>query len=246
MIFNRHTQHSITGQSGFTLVETMIAMTVAAIVMATTISSYMAQQKTQISQEQLVGVQQNIRAGVTRMLYDIRMAGCNPNKNTKHSSCNANPTTATIAVPPGIHTATATQFGFSMDLNGDGDCRESGENVTYSIYTNAEGIDNLGKKSPTNNTSQAEHIEAIEFLYTLENGNRLLSPSAAQFNNINGVQVSILGRTAQPDRDFTNMQTYTPASGTPWDLNAGAGVRPNDNFRRYLFSVQVSCRNKRS
>lgn len=242
MISQSMPRYIITEQSGFTLIETMVAMTVAAIVMAATVSSYIAQQRIQISQEQLVGVQQNIRTGITRMLYDIRMAGCNPNEAPGHISC-AKPG-ATAAAPPGIHTAESTQFGFSMDLNGNGDCNDTGENITYNIY-DVGGIDNLGRKSPTNNVSQAEHIEAIEFLYTLKNGSQLLTPSAAQFDDITGVQVSLLGRTAQEDRDYTNTKTYTPASGTPWDLNAGAGVVPNDKYRRQLLSVQANLRNMR-
>jgi len=246
-------QKLITYPSGFTLVEIMVAMTMAAIIMAAAISSYMAQQRIQISQDQLVGVQQNIRAGITRMSYDIRMAGCNPNENATDTSCNASPATATAAVAPGVHTATATQFGFSMDLNGDNDCNDSGENVTYNIYTDGDGIDNLGRKNPTNNASLGEHLEAIEFLYTLKNGSQLISPSAAQLNDITDVHVSLLGRTAQPDRDYTNANLYIPASGTTplngtqWDFDTGAGISsvPNDQYRRQFLSMQISLRNMR-
>lgn len=249
MIHFTHQTHTQTSYSGFTLIETMVAMTIASIIMAAAVASYMAQQNIQISQEQVVSVQQNLRAGMALMANDIRMAGCNPNQNTIDTSCAAHPSTATVAVSPGIHTATATQFGFSMDLDGDGDCStnlgQQNENVTYNIYTNANGIKNLGRKSPTINSSLAEYIEAIEFLYTLKNGSQLLAPSTSQLDEIVSVQVSILGRTAKPDRNYTNTKTYIPASGTAWDLNPGPGVIPNDHFRRQLLSLQVNCRNMR-
>jgi prepilin-type N-terminal cleavage/methylation domain-containing protein len=60
---------------GVTLIELMIALVISAILVGGTYSIFVSQQRTYISQDQIVGAQQDGRAALTIMAKDIRMAG---------------------------------------------------------------------------------------------------------------------------------------------------------------------------
>jgi prepilin-type N-terminal cleavage/methylation domain-containing protein len=60
---------------GVTLIELMIALVISAILVGGTYSLFISQQRTYISQDQIVGAQQDGRAALIIMAKDIRMAG---------------------------------------------------------------------------------------------------------------------------------------------------------------------------
>ncbi len=63
---------------GFTLLELMIAMAIAGIVAAAILMAFNSQQKTQVSQQLVVEMQQDLRAALYLMQQDVRMAGHDP------------------------------------------------------------------------------------------------------------------------------------------------------------------------
>ena len=63
------------GQGGFTLIELMLAVTMLSIVMYLTLDSLTRQQKTSIVTDQIVEVQNNVRAISSLIEREIRMAG---------------------------------------------------------------------------------------------------------------------------------------------------------------------------
>lgn len=71
-------QKKESNNSGFTLVELMIAMAMAGIVAAAILMSFHSQQKTQVSQQLVVEMQQDLRAALYLMQQDVRMAGHDP------------------------------------------------------------------------------------------------------------------------------------------------------------------------
>jgi prepilin-type N-terminal cleavage/methylation domain-containing protein len=242
MILAKRKMHLLVDPGGFTLVEVMIALFVASLVMGGVITSFIAQQDVQSREEQIVGMQQNLRVGMNLLLEEARMAGANPWQDTRDPSCNKNG--AGAAVSPRIHTASATEFGFSMDLDGDGDCNSEGENVIYHLYNDSEGVPTLGRQTPTTNVGKADYIDAIGFYYTLTNGSQVASPAPSQLDKIRAVEVSLLARTEHSVKGYRNTHTYTYGSGNAWDLNgASPGNTPGDSYRRQLLSVQVTCRN---
>ena len=241
-------------QGGFTLVELLIAMVIGGVIITAVYSTYLAQQRTYTEQEQVVEMQQNIRAAMDRLTRDIRTAGFDPTRSAGAK----------------ITTAQAGQFSFTRDITdnagtgeSDGDTNDPGEQVDYGFRvsaaapqrdtdrdgrlddTSGDGILNevasLGRQTGGAGGYQpiADNIQAIEFRYLDKEGS-----VTANLNKINAVQISILARAAQSDPKFTNGQTYTPASGVAWDLNGpAAGEAPNDNFRRRLLIATVQCRN---
>lgn len=233
--------------NGFTLVELMITVAISGIIITAIYSAYISQQRTYLAQEQVAEMQQNIRAAIDMMEREIRMAGYDVNGDAG----------------AGIAEASVGRFGFTQDitdssgaaLEGDGRLDGPNEAITFgfSIADDADqdgiadaGAAPLGRLDPNftggNFEPIAENIQALVFYYTLKNGTMTTTP--ATLADIRSVQVSILARTGRPDQNFTNNMTYTPASGTPWDLNgAAAGNAANDNFRRRLFVTTIKCRN---
>ncbi len=60
---------------GVTLIELMIALVISVILVGGSYSIFVSQQRTYISQDQIVGAQQDGRAALTIMAKDVRMAG---------------------------------------------------------------------------------------------------------------------------------------------------------------------------
>ena len=206
-------------RSGFTLVELLIAMAISGVIMTGVYSAFKTQQDSYLAQDQIAEMQQNIRAGFYLMASDIRMTGYDPLDTGNY----------------GVESATSSKFVFTVDFNDDGGTVGSGERFTYELYTTGAGIRALRKIA--GQSAVAENIEQLEFYYTLANGMQTTAPTVAQLELIRSVEISILAVTGNSDRNYTNNQTYTSASGVDWSPVA------NDNFRRRLQTMTVKCRN---
>jgi type IV pilus assembly protein PilW len=217
-------------ENGFTLVELMVTLVVSSIVMAAIYSVYTVQQRTSTAQEQVVEMQQNVRAALSMMESEIRMAGYNP-RNTASGT--------------GITTANATQliFGFVADTDGMNNSSTNAtideidevETVEYYLYdAYGDGDMDIGRRTPTNTQAIAENFDGLEFYYTLKDGSQALTPT--NLEEIAAVRVSLLVRANRPDPSFTDSATYTRASGATWGPF-------NDNFRRSLLITTIQCRN---
>jgi type IV pilus assembly protein PilW len=230
---------------GFTLVELMITLAMSAIIVSAIYSAYIIQQKTYYTQGQVVEMQQNIRAGLELMSSEIRMAGYGS------------------AACAQIVTANGSRLQFRMDLNNDGDCADTNEDVTFGlagvdgdsngvvddIDTNNDGmVDAIVTltRTPAAGVAQAvsDGIQAIEFFYTLDNGARTLVPTAAQLDQIQTVQITMLAVANQRDPKYTNVDTYTTGSGAQWTPLLFSGAATGDNLRRRLLTSSVNVRNQ--
>jgi len=228
--------------TGFTLVELLIAMVVSGIIAGALYSTYLTQQRSYTAQEAVAEMQQNLRAAMVLMSWDIRIAGYDPSGNAG----------------AGVTAASVGQISFTQDLTNDGDTNDAGEAIDYGFSlaadvgrdgipdadSDGDGVPDamsLGKQTGGAGGYQpiADNIQAIEFLYLDGNGVVTATPA-----NIRAVRVSILARASRPDQNFTNTRVYTPASTVAWDLNgAAAGNAPNDHFRRRLLITTIQCRN---
>ncbi len=204
-------------EKGFTLVEVLITLVVSSIVMAGIYSAFKTQQDSYIAQNQVVEAQQNIRAGLYILTHEIRMAGFDP----------------TLKAAAGITTATRSRFSFTKDDNLDGDTADNSESVSIGFKAtddadldgivddlNADGVQNdvasLGRDIGGGFQPVTDNIQAIEFYYRLADGTWTLSPTVTQLPEISAVQISILARTAHPDRKYTDATPYSLESGTIW------------------------------
>jgi len=218
---------------GFSLVELLVALVISGVIMTGIYSAFQTQQDSYLAQEQVAEMQQNLRAGLYIMTKELRMAGYDGENGTSHTSCSLG--AAGTAVAPGILAVTANQLDFSMDLNSDGDCADTNENLSYYIYTAADGVDKLGRRDNNAATptpqAVAENFENLEFAY-------LDSSQAATttLDDIRSVQISLLAKARNPDRKYTDSKTYVTAAGTTWGPYG-------DNLRRRFQTMTVECRN---
>jgi len=241
--YRNHTFESKMDETGFTLVEVMIALFVSMLVMAAVVSVYIVQSRSYSELDDVANTQQGLRGALIILPLEVRQAGCDP----------------TESKVPKILNATRTNFQFTMDIRGnaanansaDGDVDDVDENIAFGF---GAGIDNdndgivdngganwsgprpLGRQTGGAGGFQplADNIEALEFNYILDDGTTTLTP--ANLNKIRSVQVSLLARTSNPATGFLNTSTYTTASGVVWNP-------PDDNFRRRLVVTNIQCRN---
>lgn len=214
-------------KQGFTLVELLVALAISGVVMAGIYSSFYSQQKSYVAQEQIVAMQQNLRAAIYIIEQEIRMAGCDPNGTAQ----------------AGIQSISNNTINFTLDITNtagtgdpDGDCDDANEDITYSLYT-ADGIQKLGRKSTSaaNNQPVAENIDALDFVYLDANG----TPTAT-LASIRSVQITLVARTGRGDPGYTNNEPFYNQNPDGQELIYTA---PNDSFRRKRLTTEVKCRN---
>ncbi|NLZ17264.1 MAG: prepilin-type N-terminal cleavage/methylation domain-containing protein [Desulfobulbaceae bacterium] len=205
--------------SGFTLVELLIAMAVAGLVMYAVYSIYLAQQKVYTAQLAVTEMQQNMRVAVNLLSYEIRMTGYANDRGVA-----------------GILQATPEVFGFSADLNNDGDVDDADEKIHFDQYLSGNGVPVLGR-STTGSTARhqpaAEYVEHLRFHY-LDADDRETKDIA----KIRTIVVDVVVRASQEDRQFNNTATYMATDGTKF----GGGPK-NDHFRRRHEVVRIEWRN---
>jgi len=240
-------------ESGFTLIELMVATAMVTIVVGVIYAAYNLQTKIYTEQGKVAEMQQNIRAGMWYLQRELRMAGYG-SQDTKDPSCNAPGETAAVA--PGIHTAEEAKIGFSMDLNENGDCADDGENVTYSLYDNTDGIPVLGRDDNTDaqaKQSVAEYITSINFIYifspplmSLPATDPTSTPTPAQLDDIAAVQVSMLARASSKNRTKASTTSFTIMIPDAWGVPTAAETvwgPYTDSYSRRLLTTTINCRN---
>lgn len=165
--------------SGFSIIELLIAMAVGLIVLGALCSTFILQDKTYDVQDQVTEMIQSARAAVDIISREIQMAGYNP----------------TGASIDGI-TYNATQLQIQADLNGDGDTGDTDENIIYTY-------DATNLRIERNSELLADNIQTFAFEY-LDNAGGATTVTA----DIRQIRVTITSRTAKPDPDFGSNGGY--------------------------------------
>ena len=211
---------------GFTLVELMISIAMTGIIVAAVYTVYTLQQKTSTAQDQVVEMQQNIRAAMYTMMQEFRMAGYEADSANDASITAANEAGITFEMVNDSGTVDTITYGFlpadDSDANG--------------IVNNSDGVAALRREINGGGLQPiAENIEAIEFEYSDEDGNVIATPVATP-STIRTITITLLARAAWRDAKYVNNTVYTTASDVNWDFGP-------DNYRRRLLITSVQCRN---
>jgi len=259
-------------ESGFTLIELMVATAMVTIVVGVIYAAYNIQTKIYTEQDKTAEMQQNIRAGLYHLQREARMAGYN-SQETKDSTCNKPVDSGTpSSTSPGIHTASydedddelakeSRMFGFSLDLNNDNDCADTGENITYGIYKPEGGIWKLGRMVRQDDgklsdpDAVAENIIDIDFIYLIKDSDdsnkkkqsRDPVTDGFKLDDIVAVQVSLLAEARTKDRKKNTNTSFTlpvpdwlslgedPVATITWTYN--------DSVSRRLLTTTINLRN---
>lgn len=232
-------------ESGFTLVELLVAMVISLVVMGGIYSTYHSQQKSYLVQEQVAAMQQNLRSAMYNMAREVRMAGYDPTGGSGAGmvSANANSVQFTMDITGGEADGVDNDSDGLVDADdladearyGDGNSDDANENISYALYdADGDGDNDLGRNDVNDAGIQliAENIDALNFVYLDEDGN-----VTANLSDIKSIEVSIVARTGRGDRGFTNIKTYKNLQ----DQNIYTA--PGDNFRRRLLTCEIKSRN---
>ena len=165
--------------AGHTLFELMIAMAIAAILVTAIFQVYQINQKSQSKQQLAVEMQQNLRAAISLIKREVRMAGFDPAASDgKDNDGDLTIDNEAESAGTGIQTAGRHIIQFSFDLDGNIDI-DSSESVTYGFAKkydgDADGIADaggapLGRRTGAGPlTGVAENIQAVGFAYAFDN-----------------------------------------------------------------------------
>jgi type IV pilus assembly protein PilW len=141
---------------GLSLIELVVALALAGIISLFIYRTYTVQRRSYVHQDQLLQMQQNLRMGMEMILREIQMAGFDPSIQKTAGA--------------GIIQAADQSVQFAMDLDMDGDCQDTDEDVTYSLYTGTHGLQNLGRIGKAGGSIQAiiPDVEALGFAYAID------------------------------------------------------------------------------
>lgn len=227
---------------GFSLVELMVVIVVAGLMMSSVYSLLFTQQKSYQVQEQTLEVQQGMRSGLDLLVYELRMAGYDPDNVAGAGITDAQGTTVTF-------TMLADDDGIDND-NADGDDDEATgadetdelKTITYGLYTDG-GEQYLGRYEAADVTKRSaaiEHVEQLEFRYFDVDGNQTTT-----LDDIRSIRFRVLVRTARPDPNYTDS---TADYYEDPDLDAADTIKwtvaaADANYRRRFQEMTVKCRN---
>ncbi|MBN2108075.1 MAG: prepilin-type N-terminal cleavage/methylation domain-containing protein [Deltaproteobacteria bacterium] len=253
------------GARGFTLVELMIVVAIFGGVSASAYAMYSVQQRSYFLQEQLVEMQQNVRAFEFFFEKDLRMAGYDVFKEGNAGFLTAKPFEIAFTADLGRPRVSPVDCtGAGCDTMPDGQIISSPctdcvvETIRYAlkddpaVYT-ATGSP-VGQVKDTKKTTSVQKtfngttstgaqnvvdsVQAIEFLYNMSDGTATTDPVAdgKSLADIRSVTVSLLMRTRSQLMGIRDELPYFSASGTQW----GPFFDP---YKRKLVITNIQCRN---
>ncbi len=246
---------------GFTLVELLVAMALSSIILGIIYATYQAQLKSQVTQQQVVEMQQNARAALFALEREIRLAGYDPTDSgiPQITSAQVGSITFTMDIHNGIDDdldGNTDEFDERGMPNVDGDVLDNLEQITYRLSNDADadgianGLDsNLQRQhwdgAAMQSADIALNIDALNFAYLDAGGNNLIVGSAVpagRLADIRSVQISIVARAGQNPRSGLPNQNLNDKD---YMNQQGAVILPaqNDRFRRMVLSTDVLGRN---
>ncbi len=154
-------------------------MAIISIVVSGVIYSYSGQQKSELSQTQLVEMQQSLRAAMYIMSIEIRMSGYDPHRafsagiTNAGDGSNGNPLTLTYV---------------ENDTDSDPGILKT---VAFDLFDSlSDGDDDIGMKINVDNRQAiAENIQSLTFTYLDSDGNGLAAP--IDLSDIRAVRIDI-------------------------------------------------------
>jgi len=171
----------LSGQSGFTLLELVIAMVIGGLVMAGIVATYVVQQRNYRMQTLVMNTQQNLRGAFYRLQNELMMIGYDRSDSARFGLVN-------IADINDNSSITFTG-DFGPTGGADNGTIDAGETISFFLYnspdTPGNGVFDLARRVDGGAaTLLAEGIEAMVFAYAFDDNPR---DGRIDFVNIGGV-----------------------------------------------------------
>lgn len=242
----KHLGHNKMKEHGFTMVELLIAMVITAVVMGAVYTLYKTQQDSYIAQDQVVEMQQNVRASLYQMARDLRMAGFNPQRAPNVGGF----VTQLPDDGGGTTTTNATNIAFTIDQDSNGviDIDADDEQIAYRLDNATSALQKF-RVSDDSWLTVADNISAVDFVYLDPNGtditaNVIATPTTQYattnlpyIDSIRSIEMSIVARTGRIDKSFPGTPAYFNQQG------AQILAALSDNYRKRLIATTIFCRN---
>jgi type IV pilus assembly protein PilW len=171
---------------GLTLIELLIALAVGAFVMAGLYRTSIGQQKSYTVQDQVVDVQQNVRAAVDRMTREIRMAGYH--KDLLAAAGNISGFTSIITPGNNVNHVGKSDDQITVII--------ADKAITYSLQwdtANPQKPVLVSSENGGNPEVLADNVENLQIKYTLGDGTVTDLPVLAE--SIRMVTINVSART---------------------------------------------------
>ncbi|MBI3815664.1 MAG: prepilin-type N-terminal cleavage/methylation domain-containing protein [Nitrospinae bacterium] len=213
------------GESGFTLIELIIAMSIGLIILVSIYSLFTSQQRAYSVQEQMAEMQQNVRIAMDATVKKLQTAGYDPQRAKVFGVTVYQ--TASPYFPnsdtPGFSLAAAAELYFTTDNDGDGVIDNNGyERFAFRINNDtlqiASILDTNGDISSWR--TLARNIEGMAVTYTYSDGSISSGTADLPNNNVSGknfkdirvVTVSLTARTGKKNPQLNDYKRMTLSS----------------------------------
>lgn len=221
---------------GFTLVEMLVAMAAGLIVMIAIYTVFVNHQRSHVTEQQVVDMQQNARAAISLMKREIRMAGYDPFATDgvdNDGDSDIDETDGSESAESGFREAQADLIRFESDVNGDGEDDDTNEDVRYRIE-NGTQLMRYSKDlaGVYQNEIIAYDIEAVGFAFAFdddENGELDVSDN-------NNVIWAIDAQDVGDDKLETALDTNDDGVINESDAEGGANLTTISTFNKIDFA----------
>jgi prepilin-type N-terminal cleavage/methylation domain-containing protein len=224
-------------KKGFTLIELLIVLVISTLLVAGLYRTFINQQKTFAVQEQVVDMQQNVRAAINRMMTEIRMAGFGNvsmvlpvtySTGTFNNVLNLNTPTAgslTIVSSVGETSALATEGGIGQNQIIVSTLTDDQGNSLFDTgnrrYISIGGLESHRLTSIDSGTKTITLNGSLGFYHPVGTPVYIVRALSYQVASVNGIPTLVrdenLGDGAQPQADsIEDLQfTYLDSNGNP-------------------------------
>ena len=177
---------------GFTVAELLVAALFGMIVIATLYGFFRDQLYFLVAQETKTATLEDARGALDMMVRELSNAGSFPLPANYPTTRPANDDDVNNCKR--VVSASATSIRIQADLNGDGDCADDNEDVTYTYNSTSGTISRNSNTSPV-----VSNVVASNFLtYYVVGSTTTVTPSSTNINAIKRVKISFAVQVADP------------------------------------------------